>query len=236
MRFNRRLMIAAAVVTIVLYPIVPAIATPNVESSAQDKKSRISQTIWERDWDAHERKRDELFKIDKGLDTLGIKPGMVLAEVGGGFGYVVFKLADRVGPTGKVINEEIWEEAIEFFKHRAAEKGYTNVECIIGTREDPKLPAASLDFVFIHATMRSLQKPVEILNNIAPSLKPGGKLVVIEQEEGRAVGTNGDPQPAGYNRTRNEYLDLFAQAGFQVDRIDDTSLPYDIIFVLSVKD
>jgi hypothetical protein len=83
--------------------------------------------------------------------------------------------------------------------------------------------------------MRSLQEPVEIINNIAPALKPSGKLVIIEQEEGRAVGTDGNPQPAGWNRTRREYLDLFSQTAFQVDGVDETTLPYDIIFVLSGK-
>jgi hypothetical protein len=65
------------------------------------------ESIWERDWDAHEQLRDERFHIDKALDMLDIKPGMTVGEVGGGSGYLVFKLTDRVGPSGKVYNEDI---------------------------------------------------------------------------------------------------------------------------------
>lgn len=56
-----------------------------------------------------------------------------------------------------------------------AEKGYDNIEIILGTAEDCKLPKESLDYVFIHTTMRFLEKPVELLNHIAPALKNGGK-------------------------------------------------------------
>lgn len=230
--FNK---ISTAALAIFLCVHTPMIIATEKGISEQEKEQRKRLSIWERDWDENERQRDERFHIDKALDTIGIHPGMTVAEVGGGFGYLVFKLADRVGPTGKVYNEDIWEDALKLCQKRMAEKGYSNIEIILGTTEEPKLPKESLDYVFIHATMRFLEKPVELINNIAPALKPGGKLVIIEQEEGRAVGTSGDPDPPGFNRTKQEFLDLFSKTVFKVDRVDITTLPYNMIFVLSVK-
>jgi len=194
------------------------------------------ESMWERDWDAHERLRDERFHIDKALDMLDIKPGMTVGEVGGGFGYLVFKLADRVGPSGKVYNEDIWEEALELFQKRMEEKGYDNIEIVLGEPEDCKLPKYSLDYVFIHTVLIGIKEPANLFATIAPSLKPGGKLIIIEQEDGRAVSTSGDPIEKGYYRTKQEYLDCFSETVFQVDRVDDTLLPHDLIFILSVKD
>lgn len=230
--FNK---ISTAALAIFLCVLLPMIIAAEKGISQQEKEQRKRQSIWERDWDENERQRDERFHIDKALDTIGIHPGMTVGEVGGGFGYIVFKLADRVGPKGKVYNEDIWEDALKLCEKRMAEKGYSNIEIILGTKVDAKLPKESLDYVFIHATMHFLEKPVELLNNIASALKTGGKLVIIEQEKGRAVGTSGDPASSVYSRTKQEFLDLFSKTVFKVDRIDVTTLPYDMIFVLSVK-
>ena len=230
--FNK---ISTAALAIFLCVLPPMITATEKGINQQEKEQQKQQSIWERDWDENERQRDERFHIDKALDTIGIHPGMTVGEVGGGFGYLVFKLADCVGPRGKVYNEDIWEDALKLCQKRMEEKGYSNIEIILGTVEEPKLPKENLDYVFIHATMRFLEKPVELLNNIAPALKPGGRLVIIEQEEGRAIGTSGDPVPPGFYRIKQEYFDLFSKTVFKVERIDITTLPYDIIFVLSVK-
>jgi ubiquinone/menaquinone biosynthesis C-methylase UbiE len=200
-----------------------------------EKNPRKHGSIQERDWDENDRIRDEHYQIDKALDTLDIKPGMTVGEVGAGEGFIVFKLAERVGPAGKVYAEDISKKRLDILKIRMTERNYRNIEIIVEDETEPKLPKGILDFVFMHATIIFVDDPIELFNNIAPSLKPGGKLVVMEQEKSRAVSLSGKPVPDMF-RSKEEYLDLFAQTVFRVDRIYDKIVPHDIVIVLSVRD
>ncbi len=186
------------------------------------------------DWDENDRLREERYQLDKALDTVGIKPGMTVAEVGSGYGYVVFKLAKRVGPTGTVYAEDFSDYAMDELKARAAERNLSNIETIVGSQDNPKLPEGLFDMVFFHATFKFIKNPVTLLNNLAPCLKPNGKVVLIEMEKSRAVALDGKPVPE-YFYSRQEYLDIFNKTVFKVDRIDDTVVPHNTIFILSIK-
>jgi ubiquinone/menaquinone biosynthesis C-methylase UbiE len=115
------------------------------------------------------------------------------------------------------------------------EKGYTNIEIVLGEPEDCKLPKNSLDYVLIHAMLFGIKESANLFASIAPSLKPGGKLIVMEQEDGRAVSTSGDQIERGYYRTKQEYLDCFSETVFQVDKVDETLLPHDLIFIFRLR-
>jgi ubiquinone/menaquinone biosynthesis C-methylase UbiE len=186
------------------------------------------------DWDENDRLRDKRYQLDKALDTVGIKPGMTVAEVGSGYGYVVFKLAKRVGPTGTVYAEDFSDYAMEELKARASERNLSNIETIIGSQDNPKLPEGIFDMVLFHATFNFIKNPVKLLNNLAPCLKPSGKVVLIEMEKSRAVDLDGNPVPE-YFYSRQEYLDIFDKTVFKVDRIDDKVVSHNTIFVLSIK-
>jgi ubiquinone/menaquinone biosynthesis C-methylase UbiE len=195
------------------------------ERTPEELAKRIAQE------ERTDARRDAQFKIDTGLDTLDIRPGMLVAEVGAGSGYLAFKLAARVGPRGMVIAEDISTRELGILKVRAQAKGLSTLDVIPGSPEDPKLPADSLDLVFMHAVIKFVQQPVALFRNVAKSLKPGGRFVLLEFEEGpRAIGLDGSPA-LGF-RTRQQYLELFEEAGFKVLRIDDATLPALTIFVL----
>lgn len=186
------------------------------------------------DCDDNERMRDERYQLNKALDTVGIEPGMTVAEVGSGYGYVFFKLANHVGPTGTVYAEDFSDYAMDELKARATAKNLSNIKTIVGTRDDPQLPEGLFDMVFFHATFKFIENPVTLLNNFAISLKPGGKVVLIEMEKSRAVDLDGKPVPESYY-SRQEYLDIFNKTVFKVDRIDDSVCPHNTIFVLSIN-
>lgn len=177
-----------------------------------------------------ERRRDERFGIDRGLDTLGIGTGMTVGEVGAGSGYLVFKLSERVGPQGRVWAEEIAPRFLGALERRAAARGLENIEPRIGEPDDPKLPPSAFDFIFMHATIQFVEKRIELFDHLVPCLKPGGKVVVIESEGDRAMSLDGKPFTG---MSRAEYLALFNRTRLHVDRIDDTTMPHHTIFVLS---
>jgi ubiquinone/menaquinone biosynthesis C-methylase UbiE len=129
------------------------------------------------DWEA---KWNKLQPADKVMDAVGIKPGMVVAEFGAGKGRYAVQVAARVGAEGNVYAEDIDAMALEYLKTRCARDTISNVETVLGTAADPRLPPASCDFVYCINTYHHIEDPVHLLGNIIPALKPGGRLVIIE--------------------------------------------------------
>jgi len=182
-------------------------------SKGSDGRQKMS-TMTEAEWDANDQARDARYQLDKALDAVGVKPRTIVGEVGAGAGYVVFKLSARVGPSGKVYAEDIVASFLNMLKARATHRGLANIETVLGTPEDAKLPAATFDLIFMHATIQFIDKPVAMLNSLTRCLKPGGKIVVVE-------------------RARAEYISAFRETGLKVNRLDDTLVPPFAVYVLS---
>ena len=185
-------------------------------------------------WDASDRKRDTMFEQYRMLDIGGVKPGMVVGEIGAGDGYLTFHLAARVGPAGKVYANDIVEiKALEVIRARAEEKNLTNIVTVLGSEEDPRFPKASLDMVFCLNAFHEIRKPVELLHNLVESLNPGAKVIIHEWEAEKPI----TPGAGGDRRyTRREFLDIIALTPFTLDHVD-TSLPGPraAVYVLSIK-
>ncbi len=120
--------------------------------------------------------------------ALELKPGMVVADIGAGTGLFTRLMAEKVGPTGKVYAVDI---APEFLAHIAADakkNGRKQVVTVRGNQETTNLPKDSLDLVFLSDVYHHLERPQQILASLRESLKPGGKLVLIEFDrvEGRS--------------------------------------------------
>ena len=174
---------------------------------------------YERERSAYEAKRDAEYQEVRVLDIAGVQPGMTVGEVGAGNGYFTLKLARRIGPSGRVYANDIIEDALAELRDRAQEQGLSNVETILGTETEPRLPAGRLDIVFMIRVLHDLSKPVEVLEKIAPSLKPGAKVVVFEVEGGKSFDGK-----SVVVQTRQRFLEIIGRSRFAVERID-TSLP-----------
>ena len=198
-------------------------------------RSQLMSYRSDSEWDKNDQKRDAIHQLDKALDAVGIKAGMTVGEVGAGSGYVVLKLSARVGPSGKVYGEDIYAAPLALLNRRAGQKGLANIETVVGEPEDPKMPVGIFDMIFMHATIRSVEKPVELFNALVPCLKPGGKVVVIEGEKGKAVDLDGNPLDDSFYRSREEYIEMFGKTKLKLDRIDDQSAHHHTTFILSKK-
>jgi ubiquinone/menaquinone biosynthesis C-methylase UbiE len=117
---------------------------------------------------------------DRMLYSLDIKKGSVVADIGAGIGYHVWRMADIVGPTGRVIGEDIQEGMIRLMKKNIDDRKLRNVEIILGTPTDPKLPAHSLDLVLMVDVYHEFSEPVTMMRHIQESLKPDGRVVLVE--------------------------------------------------------
>ena len=117
---------------------------------------------------------------DQALDAIGILPGSVVGDVGAGVGYFTEKLARRVGPNGKVYANDIQPEMLEQLRKNMARKKIGNVETVLGGEDDPHLPANTLDLILLVDVYHEFSKPQAMLRHMRESLKPDGRLVLLE--------------------------------------------------------
>lgn len=129
---------------------------------------------------ANEARLNRLQPPDQVMDAIGIRPGMIGAEIGGGRGRYVVQLAVRVGESGKIYAEDIDAAALRHLDQRCERWGLTNVESIVGDVTDPKLPRGELDFIFVISSYHHFSDPTALLRNARPALKPDGVLAIGE--------------------------------------------------------
>jgi ubiquinone/menaquinone biosynthesis C-methylase UbiE len=128
-------------------------------------------------WEEGLNRRQPPVKI---MDAMGLRPGMVVGEIGAGTGRMTMWLADRVGRSGKVYANDIDKNALEHLRNRCEREGFSHVEVIVGEVEDPRLPEGSLDIAFMINVYHHLGNPRPLIRNIIPGLKPDGILVIVE--------------------------------------------------------
>jgi precorrin-6B methylase 2 len=125
-----------------------------------------------------ERIREE--DPDRMLASLEIKPGSFVADIGAGVGYHTWRLAEIVGPAGRVIAEDIQEGMIGRLRKNITDRKLNNVDIVLGTPTDPKLPANSIDLVLMVDVYHEFSDPVTMMNRIRSALKADGRVVLVE--------------------------------------------------------
>lgn len=114
------------------------------------------------------------------LNAIGIQKGMTVADVGAGVGYFSIRLANRVGPAGKVYANDVQPGMLAMLKQRAAQAKVTNIVPILGTESDPKLPPKSMDLILLVDVYHEFSQPQVMLQKLRQALKDDGRLVLLE--------------------------------------------------------
>jgi predicted methyltransferase len=114
------------------------------------------------------------------LQLIGIHPGMVVADVGAGTGYMTIRLAELVGSTGKVYANDLQPGMLRIIQDRARTERLSNVETVQGTETDARLPENAMDLALLVDVYHELWHPQEMLRSIRRALKPDGLLVLVE--------------------------------------------------------
>lgn len=131
------------------------------------------------DWlERSERELEEM--PDTALDAIGIRPGMMVADVGAGVGYFSIRIAKRVGPDGRVFANDVQPEMLTLLRERAAKAKVMNIETVLGTEADPKLPKGAFDLILMVDVYHELSQPQSMLRKLRMALKPEGRLVLLE--------------------------------------------------------
>ncbi len=160
----------------------PASAQVSAAAPAAPAAQRPTSTPYTGDLSIFESKdRDKRLQINRVMDLLGISAGKTVADCGAGSGWFTVRAAARVGAAGTVYAEDINPEAIAYINRRAASEHLANVHTVLGSPDDPKLPAHSLDAVLLMKTYHEIAQPVAFLEALRPALKSGAKVGIIDR-------------------------------------------------------
>jgi SAM-dependent methyltransferase len=171
--------------------------------------------------------RDERLHVTRVMDLLGIEPGKSVADIGAGSGWFTVRAARRVTNSGTVYAVDINPKAIRYIGQRAERENLANVETILSTSDDPRLPPDSVDSVLLLKTYHEVAHPVVLLSNLRAALRPGARVGIIDR--------NGNGSNHGVDK--KIVLQEAAQAGYKLvnesDFVKDDGMDY--FLVLEVK-
>ena len=175
--------------------------------------------------------REQWQKPDQIMDAIGVAEGAVVAELGAAGGWFTLQLAERVGPNGRVYAEDIQPAMLEGIRRRMQSENLTNVTPVLGTASDPHLPHG-LDAALISDAFHEMDVPedrnlvVTLLRNVAQSLKPQGRLGIVDWTPG-----NGGPGPDADHRVDPKRVIAAANAaGLELFKREDLP-PFVVLLV-----
>jgi SAM-dependent methyltransferase len=167
--------------------------------------------------------RDKKLQVDRVMNLLGITAGKNVADIGAGSGWFTVRAARRVGPTGAVLAEDINPAVIEYIGKRVAKEDLPNVRTVLGTPNDPRLPAGSVDAVLMLKVYHEIAHPEAFLKALKPALRAGAKVGIIDR--------NGNGENHGLDR--DVVVKELSEAGYKlVETYDFTKADKEDYFLI----
>ena len=163
-----------------------------------------------------EGERDRWQRPDDVIESLKLKDGNVVADLGCGAGYFALKLAPRVAEHGSVLAEDILDESLTFLLIRAFLRHQSNIRVIHGDPDDPHLPKGSVDAVLIANSYHEFTNPLAILDHTFRTLRSDGRLVVLDRGPRSYHGESREIQMQQYQIAASVAEDEIRQRGFEV--------------------
>lgn len=160
------------------------------------------------------------------IEHLQVKPGMTLAEVGAGSGELTVSLAHAVGANGRVYSNEISESRRVAIRAAVAHARLDNVTVVEGGATDANLPDACCDGIFMRDVYHHFADPGAMNRSLWRSLKPGGRLVIIDfpPRRGREAASTADRDEGTSHGVSAASIDReLREAGFEILTTDDRS-------------
>ena len=178
--------------------------------------------------DRSERETEEA--PDEALSIIVVKKGATVADVGAGSGYMTIRLSKKVGPSGVVYASDIQQRMLDLLDARLKSARIANVRPVLGTPNDPKLPAASLDLAILVDVYHEFSQPQAMLQRLHDALKPGARLVLLEyRKEDPSI-----PIRPEHKMSVDEAKKEIEPEGFRLNRVDD-GLPRQHVLIFTRK-
>src|SRR4030095_13139938 len=167
------------------------------------------------------REREDEENPDLALRLLRIRKGATVADIGAGSGYITIRMAKIVGPMGKVYASDIQSGMLTLLQQNVTKAKLDNVVPVLGALDDPKLPADSIDLAIMVDVYHEFSEPQKMLQRIRESLKPDGRLVLLEY---RAEDPN-IPILREHKMSKTQVKQELEHEGFKQSRVYD-DLPW----------
>jgi precorrin-6B methylase 2/mono/diheme cytochrome c family protein len=197
--------------------------------SEPGERTRSISTVSENVAFFNRPERDAEERSDALVKALEIPEGASVADIGAGTGYFTWRLAQLVGPKGKVVAVDIQQAMLDLAADTVKQHGLANVDYVLGKATDPRLPPRSLDMVFIAYSYHEFSEPETIMEAIRRSLKPGGRLVIVEYAKESKLAPASSLHKMSFAEIRNEIEPM----GFELERIlDFLPMQHGVIFTL----
>jgi SAM-dependent methyltransferase len=135
--------------------------------------------------------RDRVGEFEAVVAAARVSPGMSVADIGAGEGYYTVRLSPLVGPRGRVLAQDIVPEVRDRLAERVQREGLDNITVRLGLPDDPKLPPASFDRIFLVHMYHEVTAPYAFLWHLRTGLKEGGEVIVVDAD--RPVKRHGIP-------------------------------------------
>lgn len=166
----------------------------------------------EADWP----ERDKWMKTNDLLKLSGIKIGDKVADIGCHEGYLSMHLAEKVLANGRVYAVDVRKDRLETLRSNANKRGHTSIITILGDYDDPKLPKSELDIVYIIDTYHEIEAHEKVLRLVKNSLKPNGKIMILEKFKKRVKGKTRKEQVSAHSLNIGYVRKELKQAGFAI--------------------
>ena len=161
--------------------------------------------------------RDEQEQPDKVVKKLDLPKGGTVVDLGAGVGYFTWRMAKAVGKDGKVIAVDIQPGMIDRLRQTLREHDVTNVEPVLGSEENPRLPVDAVDLVLLVDVYHELQQPERTMEHVRRALKPNGRVAIIEyRKEDPDI-----PIHPLHKMTVDEVRSELEPMGFRLDEVMD---------------
>jgi ubiquinone/menaquinone biosynthesis C-methylase UbiE len=170
--------------------------------------------------------RDAWQKPHEVVMALALTPGMTVADIGAGTGYFTLRFARHVG-NGSVLAVDVSPSMLDEVRSRAARGSLGNVRTVLARPDDPQLPAAGVDVVFICDTWHHVEQRPAYLARIRRALKPGGRFVIVDFKKDAPVGP-----PASMKLARADVVAEVQAAGFTLSS-EPSMLPHQYFLIFT---
>jgi cyclopropane fatty-acyl-phospholipid synthase-like methyltransferase len=189
--------------------------------------SRVTEE-WIRTLERPERLKTQ--KVDEVIRRLGLKPGMVVADLGAGSGVFSRPLAKAVAPSGKVYAVDIQQGLLDYIDKRDKEEKIDNIKTVLGELDDPRIPGNDVELAFFNDVLHHIEHRDAYLMALARYIGPTGRIALIEMDKN-------DPKGSHWNQPElqvgREQLDQWmSDAGFQTVKEDHDLFPGARLFII----
>ena len=157
--------------------------------------------------------RDGWQQPERVVRELELGPGAQVADLGAGGGYFTFRLAEAVGPDGRVFAVDVDEEMTGYLQSRVEDEGPANVTVILGRYEDPLLPDGQIDLLFTSNTYHHIEDRRDYFQRLHADLRPDGRVAILELND-----VSWFPRTFGHHTDPEVIIEEMEEAGYVLER------------------